>query len=265
MKNMTHFKRALGTFLIGVGFDPRKTLAALRAFPYYVNNLSTLKRQWRFENATEIFRLVPTLSDLYSASGTAKGHYFHQDLWAAREIFRRKPLRHLDVGSRIDGFIAHLLCFRDVEVIDIRKLESKVRGLSFKQADMMQGHTDSSLKADSVSCLHALEHFGLGRYGDPIDLNGWKKGIANIASIAQPGAVVYLSVPIGRPAIEFNAQRIFSPEHFTNEAALNELTLESFSLVDDLGDFQEGVSFEAADGVIFGCGCFVFKKHQNNA
>jgi hypothetical protein len=30
---------------------------------------------------------------------------------------------------------------------------------------------------DSLSCLHALEHFGLGRYGDPIDPRGHEKGI----------------------------------------------------------------------------------------
>ena len=51
-------------------------------------------------------------------------------------------------------------------------------------------------KYDSVSCLHALEHFGLGRYGDKIEPKGHKYGIQNFSDIMVKNGILYLSVPI---------------------------------------------------------------------
>lgn len=252
--------RVFGTICLGVGFDPRKTISAIRAIPSYLSTAVAFLRQMRASSDVTGFRLVPTLSDRYGSSGTARGHYFHQDLWAAREVFARRPVRHYDVGSRIDGFIAHLLCFRDVEVFDIRSLTSKVSGLEFRQVDMMKAGNLANAEADSVSCLHALEHFGLGRYGDPVDLEGWKKGLANLASMVIRGGALYLSVPVGKPVIEFNAQRIFSAAAVVAEAASVGLEMESFSIVDDQGDFHPCVDITAADPLEFGCGCFLFCK-----
>jgi len=52
------------------------------------------------------------LTDRFDPGGDASGHYFHQDLIVARRIFERDPRKHVDVGSRIDGFVAHLAVFR---------------------------------------------------------------------------------------------------------------------------------------------------------
>ena len=35
-------------------------------------------------------------------------------------------------------------------------------------------------QTDSLSCLHAIEHFGLGRYTDPIDINIHIKGLTTL-------------------------------------------------------------------------------------
>src|SRR2546425_10497832 len=122
--------RRVGTALIAFGFDPRRTLSSLRFCIGYVADLIRWMRKRDTREATQFpLRLLPTLSDKYIASGVASGHYFHQDLWAARWIYRVNPKRHLDVGSRIDGFVSHLLTFREVEVIDIRPLQSRIEGL----------------------------------------------------------------------------------------------------------------------------------------
>lgn len=252
--------RKVGTFFLGLGLDPRKSLAAVRAVPHYVFSALAFRRQMRLGDQTMDFRLVPTLSDLYAGSGVAQGHYFHQDLWAAREIFKRNPSRHFDVGSRVDGFIAHLLCFREVEVFDIRPLTSKVAGLQFRQANLMSAVGLAVNAADSVSCLHALEHFGLGRYGDPVDVDGWKKGLVNLTSMLKIGGVLYLSVPVGKPTIEFNAHRIFAGTEVVTEAQRAGLDLQSFNLIDDSGDFRSEADIGATDALDFGCGCFLFVK-----
>ena len=212
------------------------------------------------------FRFLPTLSDGHSDSGVATGHYFHQDLWAARHIYNNEPSRHIDIGSRIDGFIAHLICFRDVEVVDIRALNSNVSGLAFHQADMMSSTELGIDPAPSVSCLHALEHFGLSRYGDALTPDGWKTGFANLSKLVAPGGLLYIGVPIGRPAVEFNAQRIFHPAYVLEEASKHGLTLQSWACVDDNGDFKslemppQPDQISALAKFNYACGLFIFKK-----
>lgn len=258
---MKTWKRTIGTVLLSFGFDPRKLVAALRGTPRYFTDL--FRYIWLRDDKEKSlfkFRLVPALSDLYSQSGTAKGHYFHQDLWAAREVFERNPRRHVDVGSRIDGFIAHLLCFREVDVIDIRALKSNVCGLTFVQANLMEPVEVSDLRADSVSCLHALEHFGLGRYGDPFVIDGWRLGLKNLANLVNPSGVLLLSVPVGLPCVEFNAHRIFSPSTIIFEAQQWGLDLLNFNFIDDDGNFQKDKQPGDANNLAFGCGCFLFER-----
>lgn len=66
---------------------------------------------------------------------------------------------------------------------------------------------------DSLSCLHAIEHFGLGRYGDPVDPQGYRHGIENMVALLKPSGLFYLSTPVGRARVEFNAHRVFDPRH----------------------------------------------------
>ena len=49
----------------------------------------------------------------------------------AQKIFEARPLRHVDVGSRIDGFIAHVASFRVVEEIDIRPSPMQIKNVVF--------------------------------------------------------------------------------------------------------------------------------------
>ncbi len=211
-------------------------------------------------------RILPILSDRYAASGVALGHYFHQDLWAARHIYADSPACHIDVGSRIDGFVAHLLCFRDVEVVDIRALESRVTGLTFRQADMMSDGGLDIQPVPSVSCLHALEHFGLGRYGDPVNPDGWRIGLKHLAKLVSRNGRLYIGAPIGKPAIEFNAQRIFHPQFIIDEAARHGLSLLVMAYIDDSGEFNElAMPLSIEDSVRlakmdYGCGLFLFVK-----
>lgn len=250
--------RRIGTILVHAGLDPRKMIAAIRFAPAYVVGLFSLLRERQRWRQTFGLRIVPVLSDRHAASGVATGHYFHQDLWAARRIYERKPRRHIDVGSRVDGFIAHLLTFRDVDVLDVRALDSQVRGLRFRQADIMAGVPGET--SDSVSCLHALEHFGLGRYGDPISFDGWERGFRNIAAMVATGGSLYVSVPIGPQVIEFNAQRLFAPATLVQIAEGHGLQLVQFSYVDDAGMFHEDCLVEQAKECLYGCGCYEFRR-----
>jgi len=259
-------KRIFGQMLVSLGFDPRLIYRAVLGFPSFFLNLLRLV-VLRMRNGTGDFKIVPfpILCDSVSNSGVAKGHYFHQDLWDARRIHVFKPSQHVDVGSRVDGFVAHLLTFMSVTVIDVRPLVSKVPGLNFIQKNMMDENGADGLSSESISCLHALEHFGLGRYGDPFDWNGWRKGLVNLSAILKVGGRLYLSVPIGPQVVEFNAHRIFAPQTIIKEAEKLGLLLHEFSFVDDDGDFHSAAKVEEAAGCRFGCGCFEFIKLSSSS
>jgi hypothetical protein len=258
---MNEYTRRLGTAMILLGLDPRKIIYSLAFFPKYLNDALKFYKSTNKSSEIEFkVRWLPALSDRYMPSGVAKGHYFHQDLWAARHIYKHKPTRHIDVGSRLDGFISSLLVFREVEILDVRNLNTSVRGLHFKQTDLMNTNSENSNSTDSLSCLHALEHFGLGRYGDPINIDGWLTGLKNLANMLSTNGRLYLSVPIGPQVVEFNAQRIFSPSTITRTAESLGLKLIDFSFVDDAGDFQENSQIDKASSCQYGCGCFLFER-----
>ncbi len=68
----------------------------------------------------------------------ALGAYFHQDQRVANWVYEASPERHVDVGSRLDGFIGSLSAFRKVKVIDIRPQAAAVKNVKFHQLDLMK-------------------------------------------------------------------------------------------------------------------------------
>ena len=205
-----------------------------------------------------ITRRWPIYRDRFRTAGEL-GEYFHQDLWAARKLYRDRPARHVDVGSRIDGFIAHCLVFMELEAVDIRPLARPPAGLRFVQADAsrMAEFADGSIA--SLSSLHAAEHFGLGRYGDAIEPEGHIAFMRALQRVLAPGGRLYFSVPVGRAQkIEFNAHRVLRTA--TVLAAFDQLRLVSFALVRSDGTLLEDVAPEEADRVDYGCGLFEFTR-----
>lgn len=200
--------------------------------------------------------LSPILGDFKTDTSHGLGHYFHQDLWAARKIYRARPSRHIDIGSRIDGFVSHVLLFMPVTVIDIRPLGSDVEGLTFIQDDATQLHNLEDHSVESLSSLHALEHFGLGRFGDPVDPDGCFKVMDSMARVLKPGGKLYFSVPIGLERLEFNAHRVFNPAAILD--AFKGLSLLSFSAVNDRGDLVADASPDDFTQAHMACGLFEF-------
>ena len=186
---------------------------------------------FRFRSSyTGRLELMPCLNDWYEEGGTTKSEYFWQDLLVARKVFEANPEKHVDIGSRVDGFVAYVASFREIEVFDIRPI-TQIPGVTFKQADLMKPVEGMTGYCDSLSCLHALEHFGLGRYGDPINPKGFECGLVNMAGLLRKDGVFYLSVPIGIDRVEFNAHRIFDPRVIVNLAERNSLQLSALTVI----------------------------------
>lgn len=218
-------------------------------------------KTWKSQGgAIDVYR--PITNEYHDDAGTAKGHYFHQDLLVANFVYCNNPNRHIDVGSRIDGFVAHVASFREIEVLDIRHLaRSPHRNIIFRQADLMA--PQEIQKSDSVSCLHALEHFGLGRYNDPISVDGFEKGIQNLVSLVLKGGMLYVSFPIAtRAQVHFNAHRIYNPNFLLKMKVIAEnMRLERFDFVDDNGSLHLNATVQQAEiNMKYGCGIYSLRR-----
>ena len=55
----------------------------------------------------------------------------------ARRIHLNNLSIHVDVGSGVDGFVAHVASFSPIEVIAIRPFSSYIPNATFTQDDMM--------------------------------------------------------------------------------------------------------------------------------
>lgn len=173
----------------------------------------------------------PVIEDKYAEAG-AMHNYFWQDLWAAKKVIKSGAREHYDIGSRIDGFIAHLLAADiKVNVIDIRPFPAEVENLYtvVDDATMLNQFEDGSM--NSLSALCSLEHFGLGRYGDPIDPEACFKCFFQIQKKMEPGGNLYIALPIGKERVEFNAHRVFYAS--TVLQSFSEMQLIEFSCAAD--------------------------------
>lgn len=161
-------------------------------------------------------------ADKYANNGAVDVSYFIQDIWGARKVLEQKPEVHYDVGSSVGGFIAHLLSQgQKVTLIDIRPMINSFDtaflnqngGVSYIQANatLLENIDDDSLS--SLSALCSLEHFGLGRYGDPIEPCAWEKALKAFQRVLKPGGKLYISVPVGQSdKVCFNAHRVYKPQ-----------------------------------------------------
>jgi hypothetical protein len=138
----------------------------------------------------------------------------------------------------------------------------------FKQRDIMQSDASFDVYTPSLSCLHTLEHFGLGRYGDTIDYEGYRRGWRNLVRMVQPGGMFFFSVPIGRiQRIEFDAHRIFSVPFLLSELIDMDFVIDGFAYVDDLGDIHHEVDPRSGEAkrtfdLNHGCGIFELRRRD---
>lgn len=243
------------------GIDLLKMIRSIIGLPRYLDNLMKFRTQY-----TGCIKIKPCLHDWYEESGFINNEYFWQDILVAKMIFISKPERHVDIGSRVDGFVTHVACFREIEVFDIRPITKQIPGVIFRQVDFM-GSIEEIINGeycDSLSCLHALEHFGLGRYGDAIDSFGFERGLSNMAYLLKTNGTFYLSIPIGIDCVEFNANRVFKSKTIIDLCKKNSLMISSLKVIYKDGTIKTIIPDEnelsKLDMQKYVLGIFLFKK-----
>lgn len=206
MDAINRLRRLLYTLRV-YGFDPINFFRSIRSTPRYIHNLIEFKSHQKVKTR---FSLSPALLDFADSAGSARGHYFWQDLIAAQWVNEQNPRNILDIGSRVDGYVAHVASFRQIDILDVRPLNVDIPNVRTILADAQGDISHLHNTYDLVSTLHALEHFGLGRYGDPLDPDGHVKGLLNASKCVKVGGHFILSFPVGANEIQFNSQRLLN-------------------------------------------------------
>jgi SAM-dependent methyltransferase len=201
---------------------------------------------------------LPCLDDKTKTTGFDR-HYIYHPAWAARILAETKPVEHIDISSTLN-FATMLSAFIPVRFYDFRPADVRLSNLNSLAGNIVDLPFEDN-GVQSISCMHVVEHIGLGRYGDPVDPEGDLKAIKELTRVLAVGGNLLFVVPVGKPKIMFNAHRIYSYaqvlEYFT------ELKLVSFALISERQE-DGGLNFEATGSDVaaqdYGCGCFWFKK-----
>jgi hypothetical protein len=185
-------------------------------------------------------------------------HYVYHPAWAARILRKLDPQLHVDIGSSL-FFVSVLSAFVRTEFYDYRLAEISIDGLETASADLGALHFEDR-SIESLSCMHVVEHVGLGRYGDRLDPNGDLKAMSELQRVLGPGGSLLFVVPVGRPQLRFNGLRIYSFEQIIE--GFPELDLVEFALIPEYGPegWIAGATAERVAAERHGCGCFWFQR-----
>jgi len=188
-------------------------------------------------------------------------HYIYHPAWAARILAANKPPLHVDISSTL-YFVSLVSAFVPVRFFDYRPADLQLSGLTCERADLLALPFENR-SLISLSCMHVVEHVGLGRYGDPLDPDGDVKAMGELQRVLAPEGSLLFVVPVGRPQIQFNGHRIYSYEQILS--SFSGLKLQEFTLIPE--SFADGAPIknatkERADQEGYGCGCFWFRGRK---
>lgn len=187
-------------------------------------------------------------------------HYIYHTAWAARKVKEINAPEHTDISSSL-YFSSIVSAFKPVIFYDFRPARLNLSNLTSKAADLTNLSAFESNSIASLSCMHTVEHVGLGRYGDPIDPEGDIKAAKELERVVAKGGNFLFVVPIGKPKIQFDAHRIYSYRMVIE--MFPTLKLKEFSLIPD-NALDVGIIYHATEeqsnSQSYGCGCFWFIK-----
>jgi SAM-dependent methyltransferase len=233
-------------------FDPFR-LKGIPAYSRYFKDLA----QYKALDGTDAIKFQDLRPQIYQKSIThnVSAHYFYQSAWAFRLIYESQAGSHTDIAS--DTALSALLsALIPVTFVDIRALDVTLHNLHTVAGDIVSlPYADQEFS--SISCLHVIEHVGLGRYGDPLDPQGTQKAASELVRVLAPGGNLFVSVPIGRQRVVFNAHRILATS--TVLSMFDGLELVEFSSVSDRGVFLRNSDMASFDDAVYSCGLFHFR------
>jgi hypothetical protein len=237
-----------------------KRLIRVAGVPFVLSDYFLFKKADKDKRFSLLIRdFYPQIKDKTGSTHFDR-HYIYHTAWAARAVASIRPRVHTDISSSL-YFCSIVSAFIPVRFYDYRPAELGLPQLESGRCDLTKlQFVDNSI--DSLSCMHTVEHVGLGRYGDPIDPEGDIKAMNELMRVTAKGGSLLFVVPIGDKAIiEYNAHRIYTYNQIISY--FKGMTLREFSLIPEFaekGGLIENAVPEMIKGERYSCGCFWFIK-----
>lgn len=229
--------------------------------PFILKHLSSYKKTKGSDRfSTNFSDIFPCIGDKTITTGFDR-HYVYHTSWAARVVKEINPEFHIDISSSL-YFSGIVSTFVPVHFYDYRPANLALSNLKSEKGDLLNlPFEDQSVS--SVSCMHTIEHIGLGRYGDTIDAEGDLKAIAELKRVVARNGNLLIVVPVGKPKIEFNAHRIYSYEQITQVICDENFSLKEFAFIPESesgGPMVRNADPKLVQEANYACGCFWFKR-----
>jgi len=251
------FKNLL--ILLGV-----KNLLNLSKYLFYIKEYIGFKKLLR--KSTKRFEMRfsegKACLDDRTNNTTFDRHYVFHTAWAARCVAKINPNKHVDISSSL-YFCSIISAFVPVDFFDYRPAELNLTQLKSKKGDLLSLPLKNN-SVQSLSCMHVVEHIGLGRYGDPFDPEGDIKAIFELQRVVEIGGSLLFVVPMGEKSkIMYNAHRIYNYDQVIGYFPKYELV--EFSVIPEDSKGGGIINFASKNDLIgseYACGCFWFKKQS---
>lgn len=247
-----NFRRYLRASIRLIYYEP---LSFIKHWTSYFKDYRKIKSS--LEHQVSPFQIkpdYPCLIDKIDSSG-AFGMYIYQDAWAFKHLLNSKPKILVDIASST-YFVAFAAQFSKVISIDIRALVSTMGSIEYQRGDVTNMPFED-MSVEAISTLSVIEHIGLGRYGDDIDIDGMVKAASELTRVLAKGGMLLVAFPVGKEnKISFNAHRICTPEYSLSLFESLVLEDEKYVLRDKLISRSE---FEKL-GRPYSYGCYKFTK-----
>ncbi len=211
--------------------------------------------------------LCPCPEDMAAAATVGDRHYEYAYAVSAIMDFGLVGQQLLDIGSSgsfLPGIMAALGC--RVTCYDVRDWPMMWPNLRTVKGDLLAAGQEllPCESIDCISCISTIEHLGLGRYGDSVDVDGDLVGMNRLVEVLKPGGLIILTLPFGRAEIAYPAHRIYDRARFDRLIAGMEVVDQRFyGPIERPGIFrpcseEETARIERAYG--YAVGCCVLRK-----
>jgi SAM-dependent methyltransferase len=168
------------------------------------------------------------LEQTFSKDHLRRFEYPFQARSLCRPDVRARTIVDVGGGNCYSTIVPLLLQLKESRVVCVDVVERKSSsrfGVSYVRGDCAKtGLPDG--QADVVTMISTVEHVGLGRWGDPPDVQGDLHAVQEARRILRAGGHLVLTAPYGYPTVVYNIHRIY------DRGRLEKL-IEGFDIVDE--------------------------------
>ena len=172
------------------------------------------------------------LSEKFSSDHLRKFEYPFLARCLTQPDVRKGVIVDMGGGNSYSTVVPILFSFSGVRIVSLDIANHTTRskyGVEYVQGDCTHTNLPNQF-ADVVTIISTIEHVGLGRWGDPLDVDGDIKTMHEARRILKPDGFLVLTIPYGFPTVVYNLNRIYDAGRLQKLCEGFQFVLKEYSL-----------------------------------